>query len=83
MKRATIEVLNDGEKVLGSNTAGKYFVREYEDDQEMGGSFFKTKLEAWRYLTIYEEDNPERACLIYPYAKEYLTKYPNLNTETI
>ena len=83
MKRATIEVLNDGEKVFGSNTTGNYFVREYENDQEMGGSFFKTRDEAWKYITIYEEDNPERACEIYPYAKEYLNKYPNLNNETI
>ena len=83
MKRATIEVLNDGEKVFGSNTTGNYFVREYENDQEMGGSFFKTRDEAWKYITIYEEDYPVRSCEIYPYAKEYLNKYPNLNTETI
>ena len=49
----------------------------------MGGSFFKTRDEAWKYITIFEEDNPERACKIYPYAKEYLTKYPNLNNERI
>ena len=83
MKTATIEVLEQGEKVLGSNTSGKYFVREYENEQEMGGSFFKTRDDAWKYITIYEEDNPERACEIYPYAKEYLNKYPNLNNETI
>ena len=32
---------------------------------------------------LIEEDNPEKACEIYPYAKEYLNKYPNLNNETI
>ena len=69
MKRATIEILHEGEKVFGSNTTGKYFVREYENNQEMGGSFFKTRDEAWKYLTIYEEDNPERACRIYPMPK--------------
>ena len=83
MKTGTIEVLYDGEKFFGSNTTGNYFVREYEDGQEIGGSFFKTRDEAWKYITIFEEDNPERACKIYPYAKEYLNKYPNLNTETI
>ena len=83
MKTGTIEVLYDGEKFFGSNTTGNYFVREYEDGQEIGGSFFKTRDEAWKYITIFEEDNPERACKIYPYAKEYLTKYPNLNDETI
>ncbi len=83
MKTATIEVLEQGEKVLGSKTSGKYFVREYENDQEIGGSFFKTRDEAWKYITIFEEDNPEKACEIYPYAKEYLNKYPNLNNETI
>ena len=56
--KTTIEVLNDGEKVFGSNTTGNYFVREYENDQEMGGSFFKTR-DGWKYITIYEEDNPE------------------------
>ena len=83
MKTGTIEVLYDGEKFFGSNTTGNYFVREYEDGQEIGGSFFKTRDEAWKYITIFEEDNPERACKIYPYAKEYLNKYPNLNNETI
>ena len=40
--------------------------------------FFSTTLEAWEYLTIYEEDNPERACQIYPYAKKYLNRYSEL-----
>ena len=44
MKKAVIEILYDGEAVLGSQTAGKYMVREYEDDLEMGGGFFKTIL---------------------------------------
>ena len=46
--------LEQGEKVLGSKTSGKYFVREYENDQEIGGSFFKTRDEAWKYITIFE-----------------------------
>ena len=82
-KTATIEILEEGETVLGSPTNGRYMVREFEDGEEMGGSFFKTKLEAWKYLTIYEEDNPERACKIYSYAKKYLNKYPQLNNEVL
>ena len=46
MKTATIEILNEGEKIFGSRTAGEYFVREYEDGEEMGGGFFKTMKEA-------------------------------------
>ena len=37
MKRATIEVLDEGEKIFGSKTRGEFFVREYEDDLEMSG----------------------------------------------
>ena len=40
MKRATLEILQDGEKIFGSNTGGKYFVQEFEDEQPRGGSFF-------------------------------------------
>ena len=40
MKTATLEVLEPGEKVLGSKTAGSYFVREFVDGEHMGGSFF-------------------------------------------
>ena len=46
MRKAVIEILYDDEAVLGSQTAGKYMVREYEDDLEMGGGFFKTIEEA-------------------------------------
>ena len=46
MKKTTIEVLEEGELIFGSPTAGKYFVRRYEDEKEMGGGFFKTKKEA-------------------------------------
>ena len=33
MKTATLEVLEPGEKVLGSKTAGSYFVREFVDPE--------------------------------------------------
>ena len=42
MKTATIEILEEGEEIFGSRTNGEYFVRRYEDGEEMGGGFFKT-----------------------------------------
>jgi len=55
------------------------------DGRNVGEMYlFSTKvghpeLEAWKYLTIYEEDNPERACRIYDYAEKYVKKYPELD----
>ena len=46
MKTATIEILEEGETIFGSRTNGEYFVRRFEDMEEMGGSFFKTIKEA-------------------------------------
>ena len=54
MKTATIEVLEEGELIFGSPTAGKYFVRRYEDEEEMGGGFFKTKKEAETHVREYK-----------------------------
>ena len=56
MKKAVIEILYDGEAVLGSRTAGKYMVREYEDDLEMGGGFFKTIEEAEARVNEYQNE---------------------------
>ena len=56
MKKAVIEILYDGEVVLGSQAAGKYMVREYEDDVEMGGSFYKTIEEAEARVNEYQND---------------------------
>jgi hypothetical protein len=56
MKKAVIEILYDGEVVLGSQTAGKYMVREYEDDLEMGGGFFKTIEEAEARVSEYQNE---------------------------
>ena len=46
----TLEELNEGELIFGSRTAGKWFVREYEDDVEIGGSFFNTEEKANAYI---------------------------------
>ena len=56
MKTATIEILHEGETIFGSRTAGEYFVREYEDNEEMGGGFFKTITEAEARVREYQDD---------------------------
>ena len=55
MKTSTLEVLNEGELIFGTRTAGSYFVREYEDDVEMSGSFFKTEEEAKAHMETLTE----------------------------
>ena len=57
MKKATIEVLEPGELIFGSPTAGQYFVRRYEDGEEMGGGFFRTKKEAQQHAREYKKNN--------------------------
>ena len=54
MRKAVIEILYEGESVLGSKTAGQYMVREYEDEEEMGGSFFQTMEEAEARVLEYQ-----------------------------
>ena len=55
MKTTKIETLEEGELIFGSPTAGKYFVRRYEDEKEMGGGFFKTKKEAETHVREYKK----------------------------
>ena len=56
MKKAAIEILYYGETVFCSRAAGKYMVREYEDDLEMGGGFFKTIEEAEARVIEYQNE---------------------------
>ena len=56
MRTAKIEILQEGETGFGSRTAGQYFVREYEDGEEMGGGFFKTITEAEARVREYQND---------------------------
>ena len=65
MRRATLEILQDGEKIFGSNTGGKYFVQEFENEEPKGGSFFKTIQEAERHMVEYENggDSDDRQFL--------------------
>ena len=53
MKKATIEILHEGETVLDSRTNGQYLVREYENKEELGGSFYKTLEEAEAHVREY------------------------------
>ena len=55
MKTSTLEVLNEGELIFETRTAGSYFVREYENDVEMSGSFFKTEEEAKTHMETLNE----------------------------
>ena len=55
-KTTTIETLEPGETIFGSPTAGKYFVRRYEDEEEMGGSFFETIEEAETNVKEYQNE---------------------------
>ena len=57
MRKATIEVLKEGEKVLGSPTAGRYHVLEYMDGEQSGGQFFETMKEANDYVSKYIRGN--------------------------
>ena len=53
-RRATLEILDAGEKIFGSPTGGKYFLQEFENDEPRGGSFFKTIQEAEKHMVEYE-----------------------------
>ena len=46
MKTATIEILEEGERIFGSRTAGQYMVRFYEDGVEQAGTFCQIKEDA-------------------------------------
>ena len=63
IRRATLEILQDGETIFGSQTGGKYFVQEFENEQPKGGSFFNTIEEAEKHMVQYETggngNNPE------------------------
>ena len=56
MKTAIIEILEKGETIFGSPTNGEYFVRRFEDMEEMGGSFFKTIEEAETNVREYQSE---------------------------
>ena len=59
MRTATIQKMEEGEKVLGSPTVGRYHVLEYMDDEQVGGQFFKTMKEANDHVTQYIQENDD------------------------
>ena len=59
MKKATIEILHEGETVLGSPTSGQYFVREYENGEEMSCSFHKYLHDAVSHVKKYQDMDTE------------------------
>ena len=54
MTRATLEILEPGEKIFGSRTGGRYFVQEFVDEQPTGGQFFTTIEEAEQHMLKFE-----------------------------
>ena len=56
MRTATVEILEEGEKVLGSRTSGEYMVRRFEDGIEMGGEFHYTLTEAGAAVRKWENE---------------------------
>ncbi len=59
MRKATIQKMEEGEKVLGSPTVGRYHVREYMDDEYVGGQFFETMKDANEHVTQYIQENDD------------------------
>jgi len=59
MRKATIEVLERGETVLGSPTMGRYHVLEYVDDEQVGGQFFETMKKANEHVSQYIQENDD------------------------
>ena len=53
-KYATIEILNEGELVFDSVPNGRYMVREYDGDEEMGAEFYESILLAEKHVLMYQ-----------------------------
>ena len=53
-KYATIEILNEGEMVFDSTPAGRYMVREFEGDEEVGAEFYESILLAEKHVLMYQ-----------------------------
>lgn len=53
-KYATIEILDDGETVFDTVPNGRYMVREYDGDTEMGAEFYESILDAEKHVLDYQ-----------------------------
>ena len=58
MKTATLEII-DPNLVIKPPIVGTYCVKIYDDEEEMGGSFFYTIEEAEKYMREYQYDPEE------------------------
>ena len=58
-KYATIEILEEGEEVFGPSPAGRYMVREFEGDEEIGGEFYESILQAEKHVLKFQGENDE------------------------
>ena len=52
---ATIEILNEGEMILGAIPKGRYMVCEYDGGEEMGAEFYDSILLAEKHVLMYQE----------------------------
>jgi len=51
---ATIEILNEGEMVFDTIPAGRYMVREYDGEEELGAEFYESILLAEKHVLMYQ-----------------------------
>ena len=58
MKTATLEII-DPNLVIRPPIVGTYCVKIYDDEEEMGGSFFNTIEAAEKYIREYQFDPEE------------------------
>ena len=58
MKTATLEII-DPNLVIEPPIVGTYCVKIYDDEEEMGGSFFNTIESAEKYMREYQYDPEE------------------------
>jgi len=56
MRHATIEILHKDEDTIFGKSNGRFFVKEYEDGEERGGSFFQTMDEAHKHVLEYQDE---------------------------
>ena len=59
MSKATLEVLEKGEQVIGSPTAGRYHVFEYMEDEQVGGPSFSTMNDANDHVSKYIRESDD------------------------
>ena len=56
-KYATIEILDDGEEIFDSVPNGRYMVREFDGDIELGAEFYETIQDAEKHVLDYQRQS--------------------------